>query len=44
METNTMKNSASKEELQKFCTNILRYSLNTIKQEDSEQENKESLG
>lgn len=25
---NTMKNAASQEELQKFCTNILRYSLN----------------
>lgn len=41
---NTMKNAASKEELQKFCTNILRYSLNTIEKEDSEQEDKEPLG
>ena len=41
---NSMKNSASLEELKIFCKNILRYSLNTIKKEGSEQENKESLG
>ena len=41
---NSMKNSASLEELKIFCKNILRYSLNTTKKEGSEQENKESLG
>ena len=41
---NSMKNSASPEELFKFCKNILRYSLNTTENECSEQENKESLG
>lgn len=35
---NTMKNSASQEELQKFCKNILRYSLNNREQEPIEQE------
>ena len=41
---NSMKNSASLEELKIFCKNILRYSLNTTEKEGSEQENKESLG
>lgn len=41
MKANTMKNSASTEELQKFCKNILRYSLNNSK--ELEVENKESL-
>ena len=39
---NTMKNSATSEELIKFCKNILRYSPNYLKK--LEQENKESLG
>ena len=41
---NSMKNSASPEELIKFCKNILRYSLNTTETECSEQEDKEPLG
>lgn len=41
---NSMKNSASQQELQLFCKNILRYSLNYGEQESVEQENKESLG
>lgn len=41
---NSMKNSASIEELEKFCKNILRYSLNNREKESIEQENKESLG
>jgi len=41
---NSMKNSASPEELIKFCKNILRYSLNTTEIECSEQEDKEPLG
>ena len=40
---NSMKNSASPEELIKFCKNVLRYSLNTTEKECSEIENKESL-
>lgn len=43
-EFNSMKNSASPEELIKFCKNILRYSLNTTEIECSEQEDKKSLG
>ena len=39
-----MKNSATPEELNKFCKNIIRYSLNNIKKEDIEQEDKEPLG
>lgn len=41
---NSMKNSASTEELIKFCKNIIRYSLNNTKKEGIEQEDKESLG
>lgn len=37
-----MKNSATPEELYKFCKNILRYSPNCSK--ETELENKESLG
>ena len=42
MKANTMKNSATPEELHNFCKNILRYSPNYIKKEDVESENKES--
>ena len=38
---NSMKNSATLEELQKFCTNILRYSLNITEQESNESKDKE---
>lgn len=41
---NSMKNSATSEELDKFCKNILRYSLNTTEYKCSEQEDKEPLG
>lgn len=41
---NTMKNSASFEELNTFCTNILRYSLNNREQESIEPKDKELLG
>ena len=41
---NSMKNSATREELHKFCKNILRYSLNTNEKEVSELEDKEPLG
>jgi hypothetical protein len=41
---NSMKNSATLEELHKFCKNILRYSLNTNEKEVSELEDKEPLG
>lgn len=41
---NSMKNSATPDELNKFCKNIIRYSLNNIKKEDIEQEDKEPLG
>ena len=44
MKANSMKNSASFEELQKFCTNILRYSLNNKKSELIELKDKEPLG
>ena len=36
-----MKNSATTEELIKFCKNVLRYSLNTTENECSEPEDKE---
>lgn len=39
---NSMKNSASWEELKKFCKNILRYSPNNSENETIEYENKES--
>jgi hypothetical protein len=39
---NSMKNSATPEELSKFCKNIIRYSLNTAEHECSELRNKES--
>lgn len=42
MKANTMKNSATPEELHNFCKNILRYSPNYIEKEDVESENKES--
>lgn len=41
---NSMKNSASIEELKLFCKNILRYSLNNRENEFIEQEDKEPLG
>lgn len=41
---NSMKNSATKEELSIFCKNIIRYSLSSRENESTEQENKESLG
>ena len=41
---NSMKNSATQEELNKFCKNIIRYSLNNTKEEGIEQEDKEPLG
>ena len=44
MKANTMKNSATPEELVNFCKNILRYSLTNRENEPVEQENKESLG
>lgn len=40
---NTMKNSASLEELQTFCANILRYSPSYTKSESIDAKNKESL-
>jgi len=40
---NKMKNSATFEELQKFCKNILRYSPNYTKEQSIEQEDKELL-
>ena len=39
---NSMKNSASLDELRKFCKNVLRYSLNNDEKEVIESENKES--
>ncbi|MBO6282806.1 MAG: hypothetical protein J6M63_02625, partial [Pseudobutyrivibrio sp.] len=39
---NSMKNSASLDELRKFCKNVLRYSLNNDEKEIIESENKES--
>lgn len=41
---NTMKNSATIEELQTFCKNILRYSLNITEEECNEQQDKEPVG
>lgn len=41
---NSMKNSATPEELDKFCKNIIRYSLNNVKQENIEHEDKEPHG
>lgn len=41
---NSMKNSASFSELNNFCKNIKRYSLNITENESNELENKESLG
>lgn len=41
---NSMKNSATIEELRCFCKNILRYSLNTTEEECSEQQDKEPVG
>lgn len=38
---NSMKNSASPQELSNFCKNIIRYSLNTAEMEGSESEDKE---
>ena len=38
---NSMKNSATTEELIKFCKNVLRYSLNTTENECSESKDKE---
>lgn len=41
---NSMKNSATSAELLTFCKNILRYSLNSIKEEDAELQDKEPVG
>lgn len=41
---NSMKNSASLQELKAFCKNILRYSLNTTENECSELRDKEPVG
>lgn len=41
---NSMKNSASFAELEAFCRNVLRYSLNNRENEPIEQEDKEPLG
>lgn len=41
---NTMKNSATQEELVKFCKNILRYSPTYTKNESIDLEDKEPLG
>lgn len=41
---NSMKNSATFNELQKFCKNILRYSLNNREQEPVEPQDKELVG
>lgn len=40
---NSMKNSATQKELDIFCKNILRYSLNIVEQENYEIEDKEPL-
>lgn len=40
---NSMKNSATPAELVTFCKNILRYSLNSIKEEDTELQDKEPV-
>lgn len=41
MKANTMKNSATPEELRNFCKNILRYSPNYTEKESTESEDKE---
>lgn len=41
---NTMKNSATLQELRTFCKNILRYSLNNSEKEAIEQQDKEPVG
>lgn len=41
---NSMKNSATKEELIKFCKNVLRYSLNNGENESVELQDKEPVG
>lgn len=41
---NSMKNNATLEELQNFCKNILRYSLNITEKECNEQQDKEPVG
>lgn len=41
---NTMKNSATIQELKTFCKNILRYSLNNSEEEAIEQQDKEPVG
>lgn len=41
---NSMKNSATIEELKCFCKNILRYSLNITEKECNEQQDKEPVG
>lgn len=41
---NSMKNSASLQELKTFCKNILRYSLNTTENECSELQDKQPVG
>ena len=41
---NSMKNSASFDELNTFCTNILRYSLNSREYESTELQDKEPVG
>lgn len=41
---NSMKNSATPEELKKFCKNILRYSLSSSEKEATEQQDKEPVG
>lgn len=40
---NSMKNSATPTDLMTFCKNILRYSLNNIKEEDIELQDKEPV-
>lgn len=41
---NSMKNSATLEELKAFCKNVLRYSLTTVEEEHSELQDKEPVG
>lgn len=41
---NSMKNSATLEELKAFCRNVLRYSLTTMEEEHSELQDKEPVG
>ena len=40
---NSMKNSASIEELKKFCANVLRYSLNITENKCDELQDKEPV-